>query len=169
MRLILGPGFIALGWMKIYNHDLTAGVADNYPGFLEDPFLLMFYAGTDPAFERESWLVAFGLAEVLTGFLIMMGAFSRLWAVMMVVVFSKVMLVDFGWAEIPHIYPISAFLALTFSNHLSTEFPGIELKEHQGRRGKTGLKIVITAIAAVAIAAVVIFPMLYFLTLVEHP
>jgi hypothetical protein len=170
VRLVLGFGFFALGWMKIYNHNLTAGVADNFPSVMRDPLILMFYAGTDPAFQRESWIVAFGLTEVLTGFLVMMGVFNRLWCVMMVYVFTKLMLVDFGWAEIPHLYPIGAFLAVTFSNHLSNEFYQIDaLEADEARQGKTGREILVAASAAVAIAAVAIFPMLYFLTRVEHP
>src|SRR4029079_963725 len=31
VRLTLGFGFVALGWLKIFNHNLVAGVADNYP------------------------------------------------------------------------------------------------------------------------------------------
>ena len=170
VRIILGFGFFALGWMKIYNHDLTAGVADNFPSVMEDPLILMFYAGTDPAFQRESWIVAFALTEVLTGFLIMVGVFNRLWCVMMVYVFTKLMIVDFGWAEIPHLYPIGAFLAVTFSNQLSNEFYRIEeLEAYEARQGKTGREVLVAAVSAVAIAVMVIFPMLYFLTLVEHP
>lgn len=170
VRIILGFGFFALGWMKIYNHDLTAGVADNFPSVMEDPLILMFYAGTDPTFQRESWIVAFALTEVLTGFLIMVGVFNRLWCVMMVYVFTKLMVVDFGWAEIPHLYPIGAFLAVTFSNHLSNEFYRIEeLEAYEARQGKTGREILVAAVSAMAISVLVIFPMLYFLTLVEHP
>jgi len=170
VRVVLGFGFFALGWMKIYNHDLTAGVADNFPAVMDDPLISLFYFGTDPQFKRESWIVAFALSEVLTGFLIMMGVFSRIWCAMMVYVFTKLMLIDFGWAEIPHLYPIGAFLAVTFSNHLSNEFYRLETsEEYAERRGKTGREVLIAAWAAVVIAVVVIFPMLYALTRVEHP
>ncbi|HSF04422.1 MAG TPA: hypothetical protein VLG10_01400 [Methylomirabilota bacterium] len=170
VRIVLGFGFFALGWMKIYNHNLTAGVADNFPSVMEDPLILMFYAGTDAAFRRENWIVAFGLTEVLTGFMVMMGVWSRVWCLMMVYVFTKLMVVDFGWAEIPHLYPIGAFLAVTFSNRLSNEFYQIEaMEEYEARQGKTGREILLAAVAAVVIAAVVIFPLLYLLTLVEHP
>ena len=88
----------------------------------------------------------------------------------MVYVFTKLMLVDFGWAEIPHLYPIGAFLAVTFSNNLSDEFYRIEkLEEYEARQGKTGLEILIAIVASVVIAVVAIFPILYALTLVEHP
>ncbi|HET9492069.1 MAG TPA: hypothetical protein VFR64_20250 [Methylomirabilota bacterium] len=170
VRLTLGFGFVALGWMKLYNHDLTAGVADNYPSVLEDPLIKMFYAGTDPAYHREAWIVAFGLTEVLTGFLIMVGAFTRVWSVMMVYVFTKLMVIDFGWAEIPHLYPIGAFLVVMFSNSHSDEFYQIEeMEEYQARKGKTGFQILIALVGSVLIAALVIFPMLYLLTRVEHP
>jgi uncharacterized membrane protein YphA (DoxX/SURF4 family) len=170
VRIVLGFGFFALGWMKIYNHDLTIGVADNYPSVLEDPLISLFHIGTNPMFKRESWIVAFALSEVLTGFLLMMGVFSRLWSAFMVYVFTKLMLVDFGWAEIPHLYPIGAFLAVTFSNNLSNEFYQLEkLEEYEARQGKTGLEILIAIVASVVIAVAAIFPILYALTLVEHP
>ncbi|MBI4641584.1 MAG: DoxX family membrane protein, partial [Candidatus Tectomicrobia bacterium] len=170
VRLILGFGFFALGWMKLYNHNLTIGVADNYPSVLEDPLVKMFYIGTDPAFKRECWVVAFGMAEVLTGFMVMVGVFNRLWCAMMIYLFTKLMLVDFGWAEIPHLYPIGAFMAVTFSNHHSDEFYRIEeMEEYEERQGKTGLEILIAVIASIVIALIAIFPMLYFLTTVEHP
>ena len=170
VRIILGFGFFALGWMKMYNHDLTAGVADNFPQVMEDPLIKLFYFGTDPYFQRESWIVAFAMSEVLTGFLIMVGVFNRLWCTMMVYVFTKLMLIDFGWAEIPHLYPIGAFLVVAFSNHHSNEFYRLDqLEEYEERLGKTGREIAIAAVASLLIAIVVIFPMLYFLTRVEHP
>jgi uncharacterized membrane protein YphA (DoxX/SURF4 family) len=170
VRIVLGFGFFALGWMKIYNHDLTAGVADNFPSVMDDPLIKMFYIGTDPLFQRESWIVAFALTEVLTGFLVMVGVWSRLWCVMMVYVFTKLMLVDFGWAEIPHLYPIGAFLVVTFSNHLSNEFYKIDaLEEYEARQGKTGREVLVAAVASIVTAVVIVFPMLYFLTRVEHP
>lgn len=170
VRIVLGFGFFALGWMKIYNHDLTVGVADNYPSVMDDPLIKMFYIGTSEALKRECWVTAFALTEVLTGFLVMVGVFNRLWCVMMVYVFTKLMIVDFGWAEIPHLYPIGAFLVVTFSNHLSNEFYRIdELEEYEARLGKTGAEVGIAAATALGISLAVIFPMLWFLTLVEHP
>ena len=89
---------------------------------------------------------------------------------MMVYVFTKLMLVDFGWAEIPHLYPIGAFLVVMFSNHLSNEFYRVEeLEAYEARQGKTGREILVAAGAAVLITVVAIFPMLYLLTRVEHP
>ena len=47
------------------------------------------------------------------------------------------MLVDFGWEEIPHIYPIGAFLAVMFSNKLTSECaPLEEVSERLHRQGK---------------------------------
>jgi len=170
VRIILGFGFFALGWMKIYNHDLTAGVADNFPQVLDDPLIKMFYFGTESFYKRESWIVAFAMSEVLTGFLIMVGVFNRIWCTMMVYVFSKLMLIDFGWAEIPHLYPIGAFMVVALSNHHTNEFYRLDkLEEYEERQGKTKMELLIAAAASVAIAVVVIFPMLYFLTRVEHP
>lgn len=170
VRIILGFGFFALGWMKIYNHDLTAGVADNFPSVMDDPLIKLFYFGTNAQLQRECWIVSFALTEVLTGFLVMVGVFNRVWCAMMVYVFSKLMLIDFGWAEIPHLYPIGAFMVVLFSNHLSNEFYRLdELEAYEERQGKTGMEIAIAAGSAVAIALVVIFPMLYFLTRIEHP
>lgn len=170
VRIVLGFGFWALGWMKIYNHDLTAGVVDNFPSVMDDPLIKLFYFGTSMAVQRENWIVAFALSEVLTGFLVMVGVFNRIWCIMMVYVFTKLMLVDFGWAEIPHLYPIGAFLVVAFSNHHSNEFYRLDaLEAYEARQGKTGREILIAALAAVVIAIVVIFPMLYFLTRVEHP
>lgn len=170
VRIVLGFGFFALGWMKMYNHDLTAGVADNFPNVMEDPLIKLFYFGTDPQLQRECWITAFAMSEVLTGFLVMVGVFNRVWCTMMVYVFTKLMLLDFGWAEIPHLYPIGAFLVVAFSNHHSNEFYRLDaLEAYEERQGKTKAELIIAAVASIAIALVVIFPMLYFLTRVEHP
>src|SRR5260370_36051184 len=77
VRLVLGFGFLALGWLKIYNYHLTAGVADNYPAVMDDPMIHFFAMGTNPAFRRENWILAFALVEVLRGFMVMMGIFTR--------------------------------------------------------------------------------------------
>lgn len=164
VRVILGFGFLVLGWMKIYNHDLTAGVADNYPQIMDDPLVAMFAAGTHPALRRETWVVSFGMAEVMSGFMLMTGIFTRFWCVMMLWVFTKLMLVDFGWDEIPHIYPIAALLAVMTSNHLGTEF-GIVQKMERGLRADRPLRrVALTTVSSVVIAAVAIFPILWALT-----
>ena len=81
IRIVFGFGFFVLGWSKIYNHDLTIGVADNYPSMMADPLVGFFALGTDPAMRREAWVVSFALAEVMSGFMVMMGVFTRLWVV----------------------------------------------------------------------------------------
>jgi uncharacterized membrane protein YphA (DoxX/SURF4 family) len=71
-------------------------------------------------------LYVFGMAEVLSGFLLMIGVFTRLWSLLMFLVMTKLMLIDFGWAEIPHIYLIGALLVVIFSNKLTNELSRFE-------------------------------------------
>jgi len=169
VRLILGFGFVALGWFKLYNHNLTAGVADNYPWVMNDPMLGFFSMGTDPAFHRENWIVSFGLAEVLSGFMLMTGVFTRVWCLMMLWVFTKLMVVDFGWDEIPHIYPIGALMAVMFSNKLDTEFSRVEdLERKAARGGRTARQLAVVVAASLAIALVAVFPLLYLLTFADR-
>jgi uncharacterized membrane protein YphA (DoxX/SURF4 family) len=164
IRIVFGFGFFVLGWAKIYNHDLTIGVADNYPGIMNDPLVGFFTMGTDPALRRETWVLSFALAEVMSGFMIMMGVFTRLWGTIMVFMFTKLTLVDFGWDEIPHIYPIGAALAVLTSNHLRTEFHPLERIERALRRGSHLKRLVLVAAVSVAIAFLAVMPMLYLLT-----
>jgi uncharacterized membrane protein YphA (DoxX/SURF4 family) len=164
VRIILGFGFLVLGWMKVYNHDLTAGVADNYPGVMNDPLVNMFAMGTDPALRRETWVVSFGMAEVLSGFMLMTGIFTRFWACMMLWVFTKLMLIDFGWDEIPHIYPIGALLAVLTSNDLHTEFDIVQKTERSMRGDRTLRRFALVAVSSVVIAVVAIIPILWGLT-----
>jgi uncharacterized membrane protein YphA (DoxX/SURF4 family) len=164
VRIILGFGFLVLGWMKVYNHDLTAGVADNYPGVMNDPLVNMFAMGTDPALHRETWVVSFGMAEILSGFMLMTGIFTRFWACMMLWVFTKLMLIDFGWDEIPHIYPIGALLAVLTSNDLHTEFDIVQKTERSMRGHRPLRRFALVAVSSVAIAVVAILPILWGLT-----
>jgi len=164
VRIILGFGFLVLGWMKVYNHDLTAGVADNYPGVMNDPLVNMFAMGTDPALRRETWVVSFGMAEVLSGFMLMTGIFTRFWACMMLWVFTKLMLIDFGWDEIPHIYPIGALLAVLTSNDLRTEFDIVQKTERSMRGHRPLQRFALVAVSSVVIAVVAILPILWGLT-----
>jgi uncharacterized membrane protein YphA (DoxX/SURF4 family) len=163
VRIILGFGFLVLGWLKIYNHDLTAGVADNYPWIMNDPLVAMFAAGTDPSLRRETWVVSFGMAEVMSGFMLMTGIFTRFWCCIMLWVFTKLMLVDFGWDEIPHIYPIAALLAVLTSNVLRTEFDLVQ-KMERGLRDRPLGRVALVAVSSVGIAVVAIFPLLWALT-----
>ena len=164
VRIILGFGFLVLGWMKVYNHDLTAGVADNYPGVMNDPLVNMFAMGTDPALRRETWVVSFGMAEVMSGFMLMTGIFTRFWACMMLWVFTKLMLIDFGWDEIPHIYPIGALLAVLTSNDLRTEFDIVQKTERSMRGDRALRRFALVAVASVVIAVVAVMPILWGLT-----
>ena len=168
IRIVFGFGFFVLGWSKIYNHDLTIGVADNYPSMMSDPLVGFFALGTDPAMRREAWVVSFALAEVMSGFMVMMGVFTRLWATIMCVMFTKLMLVDFGWDEIPHIYPIGCALAVITSNYLRSEFNPLERIERVMRRGSPVKRFVLMGAFAVGIAFLAVMPMLYFLTFTDR-
>src|ERR1700731_1580553 len=138
VRLVLGFGLFALGWLKIYNYHWPSGGGDNYASLMDDPMIGFFAMGTNPVFRRENWIIAFALAEVLSGFMLMMGIFTRVWGTLMLWVFTKLMLVDFGWDEIPHIYPIAATLAVVFSNKARSEFSIIEeIQRKAGREGRS--------------------------------
>ena len=169
VRIVLGLGFFILGWTKIYNHDLTAGVGDNYPQVMNDPLVGLFAFGTDPALRRETWVLSFAAAEIMSGFMLMTGVFTRLWCTIMLWVFTKLMLVDFGWDEIPHIYPIGALLAVMTSNYLGTEFGAVQRKEREMRMSSPLVKrLALVAAASVAIAFLAVIPMLYFLTFTDR-
>jgi uncharacterized membrane protein YphA (DoxX/SURF4 family) len=169
VRIVLGLSFFVLGWTKIYNHDLTAAVGDNYPQIMNDPLVGLFSFGTDPALRRETWVLSFAAAEVMSGFMLMTGVFTRLWCTIMLWVFMKLMLVDFGWDEIPHIYPIGALLAVLTSNYLGTEFDALQRKEREMRMaGPLVKRMALVAAASVAIAFLAVIPMLYFLTFTDR-
>ncbi len=168
VRLVLGFGFLVLGWLKVYNYDLTIGVGDNYPWVMHDPLVGFFAKGTDPDYSRETWVVAFGLAEVLSGFMLMAGLFTRFWCMMMLWVFTKLMIVDFGWAEIPHIYPIGALLAVLTSNHLRSEFEPVQRTERALRANRPLWRYATVAVSSVVIAAVAVFPILWGLTCTDR-
>lgn len=165
VRIVLGFGFFALGWLKIYNYRLTAGVADNYPSVMKDPMIGFFSMGTNPMFARENWIVAFAMAEILSGFMMMVGVFTRVWGTLMLWVFTKLMLIDFGWEEIPHIYPIAATMAIVFSNRCGSEFAFIERLQQKARReGRTVFRFAAVVSAAIIISVLTIYVMLYALT-----
>jgi uncharacterized membrane protein YphA (DoxX/SURF4 family) len=177
VRLVLGFGFFVLGWLKIYNYNLTAGVAENYPSVMEDPMISYFSMGTDPAFRIENWITAFAAAEILSGFMIMVGVFTRVWGCLMLWIFIKLMLVDFGWDEIPHIYPIAATLAVVFSNKERSEFAFVEqLQQRTARSVRApswdarglGARIAIVVLASLAISVLTIYPLLYLLTFADR-
>ncbi len=166
LRRVLGFGFFMLGWFKIYNHNLTAGVADNYPSSLNDPLLGLFTIGTDVKhYARECWIISFAMAEIMSGFLVTIGVFNRVQCSLMAFTFIKLMVVDFGWDEIPHIYPIGGMLAVIFSNKLSSEFEPLEkIEERLGRQGKTVLRYVFVFGVSLGLSALILFPPLYVLS-----
>jgi uncharacterized membrane protein YphA (DoxX/SURF4 family) len=165
VRCLLGLSFFALGWLKIWNHDLIAGVADNYPSVMHDPMVNFFAIGTDPQYRRECWVVSFGMAEVLSGFLLMIGVFTRLWSLLMLFVMTKLMLIDFGWAEIPHIYLIGALLVVIFSNKLTNELSRFEAGQTEAhRRGDMLKRLALMVVPPVVLAILVVFPILELLT-----
>ena len=86
----------------------------------------------------------------------------------MIVMFTKLTLVDFGWNEIPHIYPIGAALAVVTSNHLHSEFGIVERIERALRGGSAGKRMGLMLVAAAAIAFLAVMPMLYFLTFTDR-
>ena len=72
--------------------------------------------------------------------MLMTGTFSRVWGAHHEAggLFTKLMLVDFGWNEIPHLFPIGALAAITFSNRLHVGArPSIEAPR-RARRAATG-------------------------------
>ena len=165
LRRVLGAGFCSLGWLKLYNHELTAGVADNFPSAMEDPVVQFLKWGTDPNHARETWVVAFGLAEIMSGFLLMVGVFSRFWALIMTFMFAKLMVVDFGWDEIPHIYPIAAMLCVAFSSELSSEFDRIEeVEEAAGAQGRAFKQSAVILGSTAGAAFLILFPGLWGVT-----
>lgn len=116
-----------------------------------------------------TWIAAFGLAEVMSGFMLMTGVFTRVWCAFMAFVFTKLMLVDFGWAEIPHLYPIAALLALMTCNRLSHGFGRVEaVEERYGREGRPVRQVLTVAAASLAVAVLVIFPPLVLSTFVDR-
>jgi uncharacterized membrane protein YphA (DoxX/SURF4 family) len=170
IRLGLGVGCFVLGWMKIYNAYLTVGVADNFPAVMDDPLIQLFSLGTTTLYRRECWIIAFAMAEIMTGFLLLMGVFCRVWCLLLIGMFTKLMVVDFGWAELPHLYFIGLFLVLLCSNHLTDEFGWLEARAAQAaREGRLGWRLLIVLGAAAIIALLVVYPGLYVLTKIPRP
>jgi hypothetical protein len=135
---------------------------------MKDPMVGFFKMGTDPSFARETWVLSFALAEVMSGFMIMMGVFTRVWGTIMIVMFTKLTLVDFGWDEIPHIYPIGAALAVVTSNHLHSEFGIVERLEKALRSNVPVKRYAMVAVSAAVIAFLAVMPVLYFLTFTDR-
>jgi hypothetical protein len=169
IRIVLGLGFFVLGWMKIYNSYLTIGVADNFPAVMDDPLIKLFYIGTNVHYQRECWIVAFAMGEIVTGFLLMVGVFCRVWCMLMLFMFTKLMVVDFGWAELPHLYFMSIFLVLLFSNRLSGDFAWIEGRTAAAAwDGKMARALLIAVAIALFLSTLVVYPGLYVLTKIPN-
>jgi hypothetical protein len=80
-------------------------------------------------------------------------------------VLVKLMLFNFGWGEIPHIYPVAATLAVIFSNRVGSEFSFLEkFQLKYAREGKTMLRYAGVAVASAVIALATVYLMLYALT-----
>ena len=79
------------------------------------------------------------------------------------------MLVNFGWDEIPHIYPIAATMAIVFSNKARSEFAFIEnIQQRAGREGRTLLRLTSATLASMAIALLAVFALLYAFTFIDR-
>jgi uncharacterized membrane protein YphA (DoxX/SURF4 family) len=114
-RAIVGISFFLLGVMKMANHNLTVGVADQWPDVLQDPMIRLFWYGTDAQFQREWWCIGFGMSEMMTGLVLAFGFFSRPLALLVAAEFTSLMVFHFGWPEFPHFYPIAVLLVVVFS------------------------------------------------------
>src|SRR5262249_40400829 len=140
-----------------------------YPSVMDDPMIGFFAMGTNPLFRRENWIVAFAMAEVLSGFMLMVGIFTRAWGSLMLWVLVKLMLVNFGWDEIPHIYPIAATMAVVFSNKVRSEFSLVEKIQHEAaRERRTFVRIATVAFSSLAIAILAVFALLYAFTFIDR-
>ena len=136
---------------------------------MNDPMIGFFSMGTNPVFRRENWIIAFALAEVLSGFMLMMGVFTRVWGSLMLWVLVKLMLVNFGWEEIPHIYPIAATMAVVFSNKTSSEFSIVErLQRKAGREDRPVFRLASVLVASLVISVVTVYTLLYAFTFINR-
>jgi len=87
----------------------------------------------------------------------------------MIWIFTKLMIVTFGFEEIPHIYPIAATMAVVFSSKLGSEFSFVErMQQGAAREGKTLVRIVTVGVASLAIAVVTVYALLYALSFVDR-
>jgi hypothetical protein len=79
------------------------------------------------------------------------------------------MIVNFGWDEIPHIYPIAATAAIVFSNKLRTEFSFVErLQQKAARDGRPFVRLAVVAFASAAIAVIAVYTLLYAFTFIDR-
>lgn len=115
LKIIIGLSFLSLGLTKIINYRLLIGALDNHTQLLNDPFIKLFWIGTDPRYQREWWAFGFGMSEILTGLIVALGMFKRFICLLTTVIFIKLMVFSIGWEELPHLFPISIFLLIGFS------------------------------------------------------
>jgi hypothetical protein len=128
---------------------------------LIEPILLRNLPG------RSRKLIRMG--EIVTGFLLMVGVFCRVWCMLMLFMFIKLMVVDFGWAELPHLYFMSIFLVLLFSNRLSGDFAWIERRTAAAAwDGKMARALLIAVAIALFLSTLVVYPGLYVLTKIPN-
>jgi uncharacterized membrane protein YphA (DoxX/SURF4 family) len=137
MRIIVGLSFAMLGIMKILNFELIIGVSDHAPVVMSDPIIKLFWLGTDPRFAREWWAFGFGMSEILTGVLLIAGIFKRMISLCVSLVFTKLMIYDMGWLEIPHLYPISVLIIICFSNIADPQMVGLQRRTGDRKDSKT--------------------------------
>jgi hypothetical protein len=105
----------------------------------------------------------------MSGFLVTVGVFTRVWGVLTAFVFTKLLLLDFGWDEIPHIYPVAALLVLVFSNRLTSEADPIEARDEAAwRRGEHLRRVAIVGGSTLITAVLVIFPLLYLISFFDR-
>jgi hypothetical protein len=101
--------------------------------------------------------------------MLMVGVFTRVWGSLMLWVLVKLMLVNFGWEEIPHIYPIAATLAVVFSNRARSEFSIIEtIQQKAGREGRTVFRVGAVVLASVAISLLAVYALLFAMTFINR-
>jgi hypothetical protein len=84
-------------------------------------------------------------------------------------IFVKLMIVNFGWDEIPHIYPIAATMAIVFSNKVTSEFSLIErIQQRAAREGRPLVRVASVVAASVAIAVATVYVLIYALTFFDR-
>jgi hypothetical protein len=99
----------------------------------------------------------------------MIGIFNRVWSTITCFVFAKLMFIDFGWEEVPHIYPITCLVALMFSNRHTNEFQGVEsISDRLARQGRTLRQLAMIGLPAIITSGLLIFPVLILITFFDR-
>ena len=158
VRLTLGFGFLVARLARRSTTTISSPASPTSTRPCETtPWSKLLAFGTDPAFRRECWVVSFGLG----------GGAERLhaddghvhahvgrasWRSSS----RSSCSVDFGWNEIPHLFPIGALTAITFSNRLEGELDPIEARaERAGPQRKSLKQAAIIGATALGLALVV--------------